>query len=423
MRAITSERRRRQPGPVGVALRRCLLGLAVGLIASPLCFAPTSPAAATAQDAASTASPPPPANALLGEIPFEDREANRIYLDLAPEGQRPFVMLLDTGASGSVLTPGAARDLGVTIRRRKSSPYRRKTRLGRDLQFWIDDSSSDTSSRTGWEYGLLGGTFLREYVVELDFANRMVRFYDPKKFKLPKKVSAPNEALVPISIQGNRPFVKVEINGKKVPVLMDTGAPTALTISGKAARKFGIDVKALPPFGSAYGVVGKTDQSFYQADSLRLGPFDFAPTPVDVLPQGFYNQGGNTDSLLGYDLLQQFTVRIDYKRSRMWLRRENTKITYLSSDYIPIGETGVFASPDEGVYYVRLVMPNSPVGRLGLRAGDLIEKSGGESLDAILQRLIDGEELIVTRQNEAGIRYDVVLPNDEWLGDAAAEGE
>ena len=207
--------------------------------------------------------------------------------------------------------------------------------------------------------------------------------------------------------------MKVELNGKKVPVLLDTGAPTPLTMSGKAARKVGIDVEALPPFGSAYGVVGKTDQSFYEAHSLRLGPFDFAPTPVDVLPQGFFNQAGNTDSLLGYDLLQQFTIRIDYKRSRMWLRRENTDVRYLSSEYIPIGQSGVFASPDAGAYYVRLVMPGSPVASRGLEPGDLTSSAGSESLDAILQRLIEGEQMTVTRRTEAGKLYEVVLPKDD----------
>ena len=41
-----------------------------------------------------------------------------------------------------------------------------------------------------------------------------------------------------------------------------------------------------------------------------------------VAPQGFYNQGFPGDSLIGYDLLAQFLVRIDYPRRRLWLRRE-----------------------------------------------------------------------------------------------------
>lgn len=61
--------------------------------------------------------------------------------------------MLDTGATFSVFTPLFVRSLGVTVRRTKSTPYRRATKLGRDLQFFVDTESSDTGSRTNWEYG------------------------------------------------------------------------------------------------------------------------------------------------------------------------------------------------------------------------------------------------------------------------------
>lgn len=89
-------------------------------------------------------------------------------------------MLLDTGAAGNVMTPRYARALRVTVRRHKSTPYRRSTILGRDLQFWIDTHSSDTASRMGLETGLVGADFLREYVVEVDYAARRVRFLEPR---------------------------------------------------------------------------------------------------------------------------------------------------------------------------------------------------------------------------------------------------
>ncbi|MCH6568251.1 MAG: nucleotide exchange factor GrpE, partial [Nitrospinae bacterium] len=90
--------------------------------------------------------------------------------DLAPQGRgKRFPLIVDTGATWSVITPLMARELGVRVRRVKQDPYRRATVLGRDLQFYVDTQSSDTGSKTGWEYGLLGGQFLAAYVVEFDF--------------------------------------------------------------------------------------------------------------------------------------------------------------------------------------------------------------------------------------------------------------
>jgi hypothetical protein len=118
-------------------------------------------AACLAVTASADPAPEVPAGAIVGDLPFlAHPQLNRIYLNLAPEGARPFRLLLDTGAEASVLTPLYARELGVTVRRARDTENRRETVLGRDLEFWIDTQSSESGSRTGWEYGLLGGNFL-----------------------------------------------------------------------------------------------------------------------------------------------------------------------------------------------------------------------------------------------------------------------
>jgi len=183
----------------------------------------------------SRASEPPP-EAVLAELPFEAGESNRVIIDLAPEGSaKPFPLFLDTGADWSVLTPRMARDLGVKVRRLKNDPYRRETRLGRDLQFWIDDRSSDTASKTGWEYGLLGGQFLAEYVLEIDFPARRVRFLDRRRYEVPEQTDAPDEAVLPVKLVSNRPAVEIGVEGRPILVMLDTGAPPTATIQGRSA--------------------------------------------------------------------------------------------------------------------------------------------------------------------------------------------
>jgi predicted aspartyl protease len=266
--------------------------------------------------------PEPSAKAILADIPFEQsEESHRIFVNLAKEGSRPLVMLLDTGAQYSVMTPGTARSLGVSVRATKSSPYRRGTRLGRDLQFWVDTSASDTGAR-GFEYGLLGGNFLEQYVVELDFPRERVRFLDPKRYRLPKSVSAENEAIVRIQLAASRPMVTVQRGKKKISALLDTGAPPALLLSGSAAEKLAIDPSQLSTGATIYTVLGPTDALSTTSDDIEIAGIESTRMPVWVAPKGLYNQAGNTDSIVGFDWMKQFTVRIDYRRSKMWLRRE-----------------------------------------------------------------------------------------------------
>ncbi len=142
--------------------------------------------------AAAQAQGPPPA-AVVADLPFLDSpDPSSIVIDLArEEGARPFPLVLDTGASFSTLTPRLARELGVRVRSTKRSPYRRATRLGRDLQFRVDARRGDMASQTGREFGLLGGNFLVEYVVEIDFPRRRVRFLDPDHYRLPSRRPPP----------------------------------------------------------------------------------------------------------------------------------------------------------------------------------------------------------------------------------------
>ncbi len=309
--------------------------MALGLAAS------AGPAPAAIAEDASVAAPgipEPPPEAVLADLPFEDAPPTRVFVNLAPEGSKPMVLMLDTGASDCVLTPGMARSLGISIRRTKSTPYRRATRLGRDLQFWIDTQSSDTASKTGFEYGLLGGSFLDDYVLEIDYPGRRVRFLDRKRYRLPEHTDASNERVLPFKRSGTRIFTEIEMGDRSERVLLDTGAPGTVLLSGRSARRLGIDVDSLPVLGEIGGVLGTTEVRFLETDHLRWAGFAFGATPVEVAPRGFYNQAGSTDSILGYDLLRQFTIRIDYRRKRLWLRRgADREMTFYGEPYEAVG--------------------------------------------------------------------------------------
>jgi len=70
--------------------------------------------------------------AFLDEIPnYGEVDVGHIAIDLSPYPTGPFPLLLDTGASFSVMTPRYARSVGVSVRSAKDFFYRKSTVLGR----------------------------------------------------------------------------------------------------------------------------------------------------------------------------------------------------------------------------------------------------------------------------------------------------
>lgn len=321
----------------------------------------------------------PPPGAVLAELPFlEAAETNRILVDLAPrEHRRRLRLTLDTGASFSVLTPLAARAAGVHVRRLKSTPYRRPTLLGRQLEFRIDVQSSDTASRTGWEYGLLGGNFLREYVVELDFRDRRVRILDPGGYRVPEAADAADETVLPIRLNADRPEFRVELNGASEWFLLDTGSPFGLIVGRKLGRDAGLDPHAVAGLAMR-GVYGAVGMEFAEVQRVRVGKLELPLTPTLVATGSLMNQTRAARAVVGFDLLSQFWVRIDYPRGRLWLRRRPDVATrFLGEDYAEIRACGaLFESRGAGLV-TGMVFPESPASRRGLLPGDRVVRVDG----------------------------------------------
>jgi len=361
-----------------------------------------------------------PPGAVVAALPFESStEPNRIVVNLAPEGSAPFAIILDTGANTSVLTPLAARKLGVSVSRTKSDPYRRSTRLGTDLQFYVDTRQTDTGSKTGWEYGLLGGNFLHQYVLDIDFGGRLVRFLDPARYAVAESGAAAEEAVLPLGVVANRPSVEIRVNGHPVRVMVDTGSEVPLLLSGAAAQQAGIDVDALPAFGKAGSVLGPMEVRMLESADVELGPMRFSSVPVLVAPRGWYNQAGATDSAIGYDLLSRFHVRVDYERARMWLHREDAKVPFLGVDYAATKASGaLLCSAGHLRLGVLRVTPETPAAKLGLKPGDQLmteNPDGGVRTPAqIIEAIRAGQRVRVAREMNH-IWVDLDLPDDPLL--------
>ncbi len=264
----------------------------------------------------------PASEAVLADLPFlpatgRDRE-NEVRIDLAPPGAHPLRLLIDTGSPGSFATPRAARELGISLRRSKQTPYRRATRLDRDVEISVDTRRGDTAETAGGEWAVLGAPFLSAFVLEIDFPGRRVRFLDPERFEVPARAAAPNEAVLPIRLVGNRPIVEIELGTARIPAAITTGAPGTLLLPGGWVPGTSLtpDLAVTATLSPAPGE-GRLEA--VTAARFQIGPFVESEVPMLVAEHGAQGAGARSEALLGVDLLKRFVLRIDYARRRLWI--------------------------------------------------------------------------------------------------------
>lgn len=261
----------------------------------------------------------PHPDAVRAELPFLDALPNQIKIDLGTPGGRSLPLLLDTGALHSFATAGGARELGISIRRHKQTPYRRGTRLGVSLEMHVDTRRSDTGTARGGDYALVGAPFLDHFVVEIDFPQRRVRFLDPARYEVP--ASDAQASVLALRPGSTLPIVELLVGQTRVPAVIATGVPGTLILPGgwAAPEESAVTIDAdgterleLPPGGESMQAAVAT--------RIGLGKFEERGVPLLVAPQGLWDQGVRSDAYLGVDFLKRFILRIDVPRRRIWIR-------------------------------------------------------------------------------------------------------
>lgn len=127
---------------------------------------------------------------------------------------------------------------------------------------------------------------------------------------------------VPFVVTDPLPVISVEIQGRRIDALIDTGADM-FVLDNEIAAAMGIKVLASTT-GTFAG--GKTAEvGFAKADSLKIGEVTLKSVPVSLLPtqrfsKGFEGGKYTIGGIVSTGLLKQFLPTLDYPESRLVLR-------------------------------------------------------------------------------------------------------
>ena len=328
-------------------------------------------------------------------VPFAREAGNWIILDTQVNGSRPLPFILDSAASSSVIDLRSAESLrlplagSVQVSGAGEDSFAARLASGVALKlpgaeltdqqliaFPLDKIETYVGHKAG---GILGHTLFRNYVVEVDYAARVVRLHDPQGY-----VYAGTGESFPISFAGNLPRVRARVSlpGRE-PVdcylLLDTGAaPHAamFTRPFDEAHRLSASLRRTVREPLIEAVGGETRQVVGRVGSLRVGRFAL-DAPVVSFSEDRAGAGGSRsfDGLIGGETLRRFRVIFDYGCSRLIL--EPNASFAEPFEYNMSGMRVVAVGADLKRFAVRRVLAGSPAALAGLREGDVIESFGG----------------------------------------------
>lgn len=126
------------------------------------------------------------------------------------------------------------------------------------------------------------------------------------------------QAAVPFIVTDPLPIIQVEIDGREIRALIDTGGDTFI-LDPEVATALGIEIVASMTGMFAGGM--EAEVGLAKAKSLGIGDVTLHSVPIAVLPVRGIAIGEHTfDGILGTGVLKQFLSTLDYPNDRLILR-------------------------------------------------------------------------------------------------------
>ena len=273
------------------------------------------------------------------EVPFEFVR-NEIIVQVKVDGKGPFNMMLDTGTDPSAVDLATAKELGLKL----SSAGGPVTGGGTDRNLayvtkfplievggltaknvWTAAIDlSKVSERLGKPlHGVLGHSLLNGRVVQIDYPNRVVRFYSQSPFpKTAKQENTSKRTVLRFRYDDNVLIDDVFVNGKKVVGNFDTGSSGSFSITPAAVSYLGLEEEVKQAkVSTSVGYNNLYENREGKVSKVTVGAISIDAPTVMFFPKGTGYDKRPWGVNIGNVFLKDFLVTIDYRSKLIILER------------------------------------------------------------------------------------------------------
>jgi hypothetical protein len=363
-------------------------------------------------------------------IPFE-LATRHVIVKASVNKSRPLSFVLDTGAHAAIVRLDVAKELGLSLTGTVnvggagpgSQAGRRVTdaawslvgleRVQQPVSFALPLSELPAAFGRDVD-GIIGGEFIGQFVLELDYQERVLKLHERERFRY----SGRGETL-PLEFTPNRHPVLTAtvtpIGGAPIErrFTLDIGSGLALALHSPFVAEhklLGPHTKTIPAIGGR-GVGGRTVGRLGRVSTLQIGSFAIR-NPITMFSEDTAGAFANASLAgnIGAQIASRFRTFLDYEGKRIILEPSPTFADPFDRAYSGLALRA--EDPRYTTFRVREVLEESPATEAGIAAGDVIVSIDGTAADSLTLTTINemlerpvrrelvirrGEEVIKTR--------------------------
>ena len=333
----------------------------------------------------------------IESVPFE-MVGSYVVIKLKVNESTPLNVILDSGISNTIITEldptdkislnfSDVKDLmglggGEHLEAYKSN-YNvlkvGKLKLESKTVFVLREDIFNLSKHTGTKInGLIGVDFFSDYIVEVNYSDRRVNFYENKSLTVPKGYET-----IPLNVESRKMFVNLMVlqsdsTQRKVKMLLDTGAELNAwfqTHKSESVHLPKINVRCTIGEGfngEIKGVVGRMKQicfgSFCLSNPIVSFPDSASIAEIVV--------NSDRDGTIGSQILSRFNYFIDYGQKQFHFKPNSNFKDKYKYNIAGIEVTQIIPSVPQSEIWK--VWDNSPAAAAGLKIGDQIIEIDGQ---------------------------------------------
>ncbi len=334
-------------------------------------------------------------------IPFE-LVMRHIIVKAAINNSRPLSFVLDTGANSAIVRLSVAKELGLTLygsvnsggagaerqagQRVKGATWSLGGLEGFSQPMTLALPLAMLPRAFGQDIdGIIGGEFIKEFVLALDYQARTITLHDRRTFRyegkgetLPLELNSAGHTVVKATV--------TPLGGQPIEhrFHLDIGSGGTLILHSPFVNEHKLPGPESTTI-RAIGMMGAGGQSFGRVGRvalLQIGSFALG-NPITVFSQD--TGGAFADSSMagniGFGIASRFRMILDYGRRRIILEPSPSFAEPFGRALSGIAV--VAEGADYRTFLVRDVLENSPASEAGITVGDIITSVDGISAAAL----------------------------------------